>query len=277
VRDGRRATAVAERVLASDPASWNRSVADLPGIVARRLEARLRARPAPRGPTTVVFAPGVAGVLIHELVGHALEADALLAGTWASRAGEGAVAPGVTVVDDPRRGRTAWRVDDEGETARPTLLMRDGRVAGSLVDLRTAALGGRKPTGHGRRASFREPVRPRMGCTFLAAGKLHPGDVLDGTTGIYVWRLEAASVDPASGTAVLRVTDADLLDQGRTVVALQPHLLRVDAARALPAIDRIADDLAFDTCVGSCQRQAQALAVSVGAPTIRSGVITVVT
>ena len=42
----------------------------------------------------------------------------------------------------------------------------------------------------------------------MAAGRLSPGEVLEGTTGIYVSRLETASVDPMSGTAVLRVTDA---------------------------------------------------------------------
>ena len=117
-----------------------------------------------------------------------------------------------------------------------------------------------------------------MGCTFIAAGRYRPEQLLEGVEdGVYVRRMEAASTDPWTGRAVFRVTDADRIHRGRLASALLPHVLRVDAKETLVGIDRIADDLTFDTCVGSCVRDGQPLSISVGAPTIRTGLISVMT
>jgi TldD protein len=206
-------------------------------------------------------------------VGHALEADTVLAGdSWLARSDAPTPPSELAVLDDPRRGRAAWRFDDEGEAARVVSLLRGGGVAGGLHDRTTAATSERQPTGHGRRSSFREPVRPRMGCTFVAAGPLAPEEVVrDVRDGIYVRRMEAGSTDTRSGRAVFRVTDSDLLCDGAIDAPLRPHLLIVDGPRALPTMNRIAGDLVFDTCIGSCHREGQPLATSVGAPTFWIG------
>jgi TldD protein len=185
----------------------------------------------------------------------------------------GRVAPtDLVVLDDPRRGRAAWRIDDEGHRARPVPLIRSGRVAGRLHDASTAEREGRSSTGHGRRASYRDAIRPRMGCTFVAAGRWSPEEVLNSVSdGVYIRRMEAASVDLSTGRAVFRVTDSDRIVHGALGSPLQPHLLEVDARIALSAMVRVADDLTFDTCVGSCVRDGQPLATSVGAPTICVG------
>ena len=274
-RRGAHAVAVGERVL---PAAADEVLDDLAAEVVRRAEERLDARPAPGGDTAVVFSPGVGGILLHEIVGHALESDTVLAGASALAASAAAIAhPEVTVVDDPRRGRASWRIDDEGEEARATMLVQGGRIAGWISDLRRAARSGRPPTGHGRRANYHQPVLPRMGCTFLAPGRLDADEILRQTgTGILVRRMEAAAADPSAGTAVFRVTDADRIHRGAVNEPLAPFLLRANAPQALESLDRIADDLLFDTCIGSCVRDGQPLATSVGAPTFRIGVAAVV-
>ena len=245
--------------------------------LAERVESRLAARPAPAGERTVVLAPGLGGVLAHEIVGHALEADTVIAGrSWLASC-PGPVAPGeLRVLDDPRRARASWRFDDEGHPARATPLIRDGRVASWLHDARSAARSGCDPTGHGRRASYRDPARPRMGCTFMGAGRRTAGEILGGVAdGIYVRRMEAARVDTRCGSAVFRVTDADRILGGALDRPLEPFLLHVDGRRTLSSLDQVADDLAFDTCVGSCHRDGQTLITSVGAPTICIGLATV--
>jgi hypothetical protein len=266
------ALAVGEAVLPPE-GSWTDRFETLSTSVARRLEERSDARELASGQYPVVFAPGVGGVLVHEVVGHALEADVVQADlSWLSRGPCRIATPELVVVDDPRRGRASWRVDDEGEPSRPVPLIRGGRVAGRLLDLRSAVRSGRAPSGHGRRASFRDPVRPRMGCTFVGPGSSDPEEVLEGIgSGIYVRRMEVASTDPRTGDAVFRVTDADRITRGRLAGTLTPHLLRIDGRAALATMDRIASDIAFDTCIGTCIRDGQALVTSVGGPTFRIG------
>lgn len=271
VRSGRQASAVGDRILRRG--ITDDSIAGLEVAVARRAEERLEAARADEGNVAAVFARGTGGVLIHEIVGHALEADGVDEGESLLAAHAAPVASTlVSVVDDPRRGRGAWTIDDEGNEARATALLQMGRVVGRMTDQGS----GVRCTGHGRRASYRDPVRPRMGCTFLAPGPSRAEDIVASTDrGVFVRRMEAAANDPATGIAVFRVSDADRILAGRHVTPLAPFLLQVSVLRALGTLDAVGDDLEFDTCIGTCLRDGQPLAVSVGAPTFRIGVVRV--
>jgi hypothetical protein len=243
-----------------------------------RAERRVGIAPAPEpGSTTAVFAPGVGGIVVHELIGHALEGDVVSRGpTWISDAGFLESVPPVTVVDDPRRGRGAWKIDDEGVGTGETLLLERGRPVGLLLDKASAHAVGRASTGHGRRSSYLEAVRPRMGCTFISAGIDDPEEVLRSTrTGVFIRRLVGGHTDPSSGAATFIVSDSDRIIDGRLAEPLDRFVLELDGPRSWSSIDRVAHDLAFDTCIGSCVREGQPMAVSVGAPTIRIGVVRV--
>jgi len=270
---GGRLAAVSEFVLPRRAAESQRELERTTEALARRAEALVDVREPRSGQLPVVLAPGIGGVLVHEIVGHALEADRVLGGeSWLAQFEEPVAHRSLSVIDDPRRGRAPWRIDDEGEASRPTALIRDGRVADWLHDTRTAREVGRATTGHGRCATYRDPIRPRMGCTFVAPGECGPDELLRAVReGVYVRRMESATTDTKTGRAVFRVTDADRIREGRIDAPLRPHLLFVNGARVLAAADRVAADLAFDTCVGSCHRDGQALAISVGAPTMWIG------
>jgi TldD protein len=271
-REGR---AVWETVL--KPSMPHPELEDEMRAVVDRARARIDARDPDPGETPAILGPGAGGVLVHELIGHALEGDTVLRGaTWLGPVGSRIAPEELTVADDPRRGRGAWRIDDEGEASRATSLIESGRVAGCLHDRSSAARFGCRPTGHGRQSSFREPVRPRMGCTFVAPGRLEAGEILaDTPRGVYIRRMEAASTDCRSGTARFLVTDSDRIDNGHLAHPLRPFLMELGAGSALETLDRIGDDIAFDTTVGRCVRDGQPLATSVGAPTLRLGLTTV--
>jgi TldD protein len=89
--------------------------------------------------------------------------------------------------------------------------------------------------------------------------------------GLYVRRMEAGNSDMRTGRASFRVTDSDRITMGNLDAPLKPFLLHVEGADALASIDRVAGDLQFDSCIGTCHRDGQPLAISVGAPTIRIG------
>jgi TldD protein len=263
--------AVVERVFPGD-------TLDLQGLataLAARAQARTRPLRARPGRTVAVFAPGVGGVLLHELVGHALEGDVQARRASRLARAEGPVAPpSVTVLDDPRRGRIPWRMDDEGTAARPVPLLQEGRVRGSLASWGWPGTP-HPSSGHARRASFAEPALPRMGATFLTPGRLHPEEVRAGVArGVYIRRMVVGTTDPAEGKATFEVTDADMLIGGQCEAPLTPFLLHA-SLDDLVTLDRIADDLTFDPCIGVCVREGQAMASSVGAPTFRLGLVTV--
>jgi microcin-processing metallopeptidase PmbA/TldD-like protein len=273
--DARRSHAVEELIVGADGSIH---VADAFARAFERAEARrsLVAPPKP-GSAVAVFAPGTAGVIAHELIGHALEGDAVARSlTWIRADVFPAAARPVTVLDDPRRGRGAWTIDDEGVAARETPLIVRGRPVGLLLDMNSASALGKVSTGHGRRSSYLEAVLPRMGCTYIATGDDDPLEVLQGTRrGVYIRRMTAAQTDPISGRASFLVTDADRIADGRLVEPLDVFVLELDGGESWRSIDRVCHDLAFDRCVGSCMRDGQPLAVSVGAPTIRIGVATI--
>ena len=115
-----------------------------------------------------------------------------------------------------------------------------------------------------------------MGCTFLAAGRSGPGEAFQGVEeGVYVRRMEAARTDTRTGSAVFRVTDADRIRNGRLAAPLAPHVMCVEGRTALSSVDCIANDLAFDVCIGSCLHHVQPLSISGGAPTFRIGLMSV--
>ncbi|HEX4824634.1 MAG TPA: metallopeptidase TldD-related protein [Candidatus Polarisedimenticolaceae bacterium] len=240
-----------------------------------RLIAGPRRRLSP-GTTCAVFDAGIAGLIAHELVGHALEGDVLQRRRTWIQGGLPKTCRPFRVEDDPRRGRAAWKTDDEGVSSRSVLLTDDDRVAGYLLDRTSAAARSAASTGHGRRSSFRDPVRPRMGCTFVHAGDDDPAAILSETSGgVFVRRMIAGHTDAVRGVASFIVTDADLIEAGRCTTPLEPFVMEVRGRDVWSSLDRIGTDLVFDACVGSCVRDGQPLAVSVGAPTIRLGVITV--
>ena len=150
----------------------------------RRALTLLDAVDAPTGRLPVVVGNGFGGVLLHEAVGHGLEADAVQkdASVYAGRLGDQLAEPFVTAYDDGSR-RNAWGsegIDDEGTPTRRTTVIEDGRLTSYLYDLLRARKDGVESTGNGRRESFRHLPIPRMTNTFFAPGDATPDDLIAG-------------------------------------------------------------------------------------------------
>lgn len=87
---------------------------------------------------TVVLAPPVVAVLLHEAVAHALEADVLAQGGNPEAAvGVSMAAPCIDVLDDPAAAPPGLRraTDDEGSSVFRRWLLRGGIVEQPLADL----------------------------------------------------------------------------------------------------------------------------------------------
>lgn len=96
----------------------------------------------PPGEYTVVFTPEITGILIHEVVGHGLEADKVLRGdtVLAARMGEAVTSDEFTCIDDPllENAFGQYYFDDEGVKAHGTTVIEKG-VLQSLLHSRETA------------------------------------------------------------------------------------------------------------------------------------------
>lgn len=240
----------------------------------------LYAAPAPAGVMPVVLGPGWPGILLHEAVGHGLEADFIRKGTsvFSKKLGERVASPGVTVVDDgtlPGR-RGSLNVDDEGEPTKRTALIEDGILTGFMHDLTSARLMRAAPTGNGRRESFATLPLPRMTNTFMTAGTMPPEEIIASVKrGVYASNFSGGQVDITNGKFVFSMSRAYLIENGRLTRPVRGATLTGDGATALRHIPLVGNDPALDEGAGQCGKDAQQVPVGVGMPTLRIDALTV--
>jgi TldD protein len=242
--------------------------------------AQRGARAAPRGEGTVVLGPSSSGVLLHEAVGHGLEADFIRKKTslFTGRLGEKVASELCTVVDDgtlPGK-RGSLNVDDEGQITSRTTLIERGILTGYLTDRLNAGLLGMERTGNGRRQSFRHPPMPRMTNTFLAKGTDDPADVIAAVkNGLYCRAFGGGQVDIANGSFVFEVKEGYLIEDGKLTAPVRGATLVGNGPETLSRITRVGHDAELDPGVYTCGKEGQSVPVGVGLPTIRIDGITI--
>jgi TldD protein len=277
-RDGRVETGGDNR---GGHAGWELVAADPEQVAekaAQRALALLDAIDAPTGRLPVVVGNAFGGVLLHEAVGHGLEADAVQkrASIYAGRMGDQLAAPFVTAYDDGSRPN-AWGsdgIDDEGTPTQRTTIIEDGRLTSYLYDLVTARREGAQPTGNGRRESFRHVPVPRMTNTFFAPGDATPEELIgEIERGLYAVSFGGGQVEPATGDFVFGVSEGYLIENGKVTAPVRNATLVGNGIEALAAIDGIAGDL--DIASGICGKGGQSVPAGVGQPHVRLRELTV--
>ncbi len=145
----------------------------------------------PAGEMPVVLGPGVTGVLLHEAIGHGMEADfnRKKISTYSTMLGKKVAEPFVTIIDDGTNMNLAGsiNVDDEGTPGKKTVLVENGILTSYIHDKISAKYYGVEPTGNGRRQDFQNYPVPRMRNTYMMGGEATPEDVIrEAGNGIYV-------------------------------------------------------------------------------------------
>ena len=190
---------------------------------ARQAIVQLDAVDAPAGETTVVLGPGWPGILLHEAVGHGLEADfnRKKVSAFSDRIGQQVASPLCTVIDDGtiRNRRGSLNVDDEGNSTQRNVLIENGILRGYLQDELSSRILGASPTGNGRRESYEHIPMPRMTNTFMLAGESDPAEIIRSVPkGIYCANFGGGQVDITSGNFVFEASES-YLDRRRQVDA----------------------------------------------------------
>lgn len=247
---------------------------------ARMAISQLGAVDAPAGPQTVVLAPGWSGILLHEAVGHGLEADFIHKGTslYSGKLGEKVANKLVTVVDNgeiPHK-RGSLNVDDEGAIAREKVLIEDGVLKGFMVDRLSGQEMGVESTGSGRRQSYQHAPMPRMTNTYMAPGPHDPDEILrEVKKGLYCAAFGGGQVDISNGNFVFEVQEGYLIENGKLTAPVKNATLIGVGPEALKRVSRVGNNPELDPGIGTCGKDGQSVPVGVGMPTVRIDELTV--
>jgi TldD protein len=247
---------------------------------AREAIVMLDAVEAPAGEMTVVLGPGWPGILLHEAVGHGLEADFNRKGVsaFSGRIGQKVASELCTVIDDGtiagRRG--SLNVDDEGQPTRRNVLIEKGVLRGYLQDKLSATLLRSQPTGSGRRESYAHIPMPRMTNTFMLAGDSDPQDIIRSVPkGLYCANFGGGQVDITSGNFVFSASESYLIEGGKLTRPVRNATLIGNGPEALKYVSMVGHDLKLDEGIGTCGKEGQSVPVGVGIPTIKIDRMTV--
>ena len=246
----------------------------------RRTLVLFEAAAPPVGEMTVVMAAGSSGILLHEAIGHGMEADFNRKKTsiYADKIGKSIAKPFVSIVDDGgvARARGAINVDDEGNVAGQTLLVDKGVLATYLHDNISAKHYGVKPTGNGRRESFRFAPMPRMRATYMLPGPHDKEEIVRSVKkGIYCEQFSNGQVKIGAGDFTFYVKNGFLIEDGKLTRPIKDVNIIGNGPRVLEKIDMVGKDLQIDEGGWTCGKDGQGVPVSQGLPTVRVASITV--
>jgi TldD protein len=247
---------------------------------ARQAIVQLDAVPAPAGEMTVVLGPGWPGILLHEAVGHGLEADfnRKKVSAFSDRIGQQVASPLCTVIDDGtiRNRRGSLNVDDEGAPTQQNVLIEKGILRGYLFDKLSSRLLRSGATGNGRRESYQHIPMPRMTNTFMLAGESDPAEIVRSTPrGLYCANFGGGQVDITSGNFVFSASESYLIEDGRITRPVRGATLIGNGPEALKYVSMVGNDLKLDEGIGICGKEGQSVPVGVGIPTVKVDRMTV--
>jgi len=245
---------------------------DVALVAAGRAVRNLEAPQAPAGVMPVALAAEAGGTMVHEAIGHGLEADLAEEGlsVYKDRIGERVASPLITVIDDAtlpgKRG--TFSIDDEGAPAERTVLVENGILKGYMYDRRMAMKTGMRSTGNGRRESYGCPPIVRMTNTLIVPGKTAPDEIIKSVDrGLLVRRMGGGEVNTVNGDFVFEVEDGVLIENGEIAGPVRGATLTGNGPKVLMEIDMVGADLGFG--IGTCGKDGQGAPVADAQPTLR--------
>jgi TldD protein len=247
---------------------------------ARVAVAMIDAADAPAGQMEVVLGAGDSGILLHEAIGHGLEADFNRKETsnYSGRIGQKVASELCTVVDDGTIGHTrgAINVDDEGNPGQKNVLIEGGVLRAYMQDRLSAKHYGLRATGNGRRQSFRHNPLPRMTNTLMLAGPHDPEEILRSVKrGVYAKRFSGGQVNISNGDFVFSLTEGYLIEDGKITRPLKGVNLIGNGPDVLTKVTMLGTDFQVSDGIWTCGKDGQSVPVGVGTPTTKIAAITV--
>ncbi len=228
----------------------------------------------PAGEMPVVLGPGLTGILLHEAIGHGMEADfnRKNISTYSSMIGKKVAEPFVTIIDEGTIPNLTGsvNVDDEGTPAQKTVLVDKGILSSYMHDKISARHYKVEPTGNGRRESYQHYIQPRMRNTYMLPGNETPEDVIKSVDkGIYVKDVSNGQVKIGEGDFAFYVSQGRMIENGKLTSPIKDVNIMGNGPKMLQNVIMVANDLEmFRGGAGFCGKGGQSVPVGFGLPTI---------
>jgi TldD protein len=250
------------------------------GEVVRRTVDLFEAVKPEAGEMELVLAAGHSGILLHEAIGHGMEADfnRKKISIFCDKMDKRVAADFVTIVDDATvpGSRGSLNMDDEGNPTEQTVLVENGILRSYMHDLISSRHYGVEPTGNGRRQSFRYPPRPRMRSTYMLNGPHTPEEIIASVKhGLYADSFTNGQVYIGAGDFTFYVKSGYMIENGKLTRPVKDVNIIGNGPEVLGRISMVADDLALGECGGTCGKDGQRVPVNDGLPTTKVSSITV--
>jgi TldD protein len=228
---------------------------------------------APAGTFPVVLASGDSGILLHEAIGHGLEADFNRKKTsnYSDRIGEVVASELCTIVDDGTitDSRGSINVDDEGNLPGYNVLIKDGVLEAYLQDRISSKALGTQASGNGRRQSFKHYPMPRMTNTYMLGGESAPDEIIGRVDkGIYCVAFSGGQVNISNGDFVFSVTEGYMIEDGHVTAPIRNVNLIGNGPDVLTKVSAVGHDFKLSDGRWTCGKDGQSVPVGVGIPTV---------
>ena len=232
------------------------------------------------GEMEVVLAPGSSGILLHEAIGHGMEADfnRKNISIFADKINKPVAPEFVTIVDNGTNLniRGSLNIDDEGNDTEETYLVQDGILTTYLHDRISAKHYKARHTGNGRRESFRYAPMPRMRNTYMLPGPHTPEEIIKSVKkGLYAETFTNGQVFIGAGDFTFYVKSGNLIEDGKLTRPVKDINIIGNGPEVLANIVMVGDDLKLAEGGWTCGKDGQGVPVSQGLPTVKVSSITV--
>ena len=232
------------------------------------------------GEMPVVMGAGGSGILLHEAIGHAFEADFNRKNTsiFSDQLNKKICDEHINVVDDGTIpfNRGSVNIDDEGVVGQKTYIVREGVLTSYLHDRISARHYGIQSTGNGRRESFRQMPIPRMRATYMEAGDVTEEEMISTVKkGIYAANFTNGQVQIGAGDFTFFVKDGFLIENGKLTRPIKDVNIIGNGPRALADIVMVGNNYKMDNGTWTCGKDGQSCPVTCGMPSALVSKLTV--
>ncbi len=221
----------------------------------------------------VILGPGNPGILIHEVIGHGLEADfnRKKISFFHDKMNKKIATNLCTIVDNGslKNKRGSLNIDDEGTKTQCTTIIENGILKSYLQDKINANLMNAKLTGNARRESYKHIPIPRMTNTYILPGKSTHKEIINNVeNGIYISSFSKCQIKINSGNFIFFTNEAYNIKHGKITYPIKSIKLIGNGPDILKKIIMIGNNLKITSEILTCIKNNQKIPICVGQPTI---------